>query len=229
MAKDPAFLFYPNDWIGGTMGMSFEEKGAYLELLLAQFNRGHMTIHMITQIVGQQWKNIQDKFIQDESGLWYNVRLEEEQHKRKEYSKSRRNNLSGKNQHIPNPKKPNVANTHMTHHMENEDENGNETRNVNVSLQGKKLSEIEKNERFEAVSLELKSSQTWLESVSILISKSPEYALKLLDEFLIQIRVAESYTRNIFEIKQHFSNWVKKQQCKEDGTSIEQIQNFPTI
>ena len=25
MAKDPAFLFYPNDWLGGTIGMSFEE------------------------------------------------------------------------------------------------------------------------------------------------------------------------------------------------------------
>jgi len=26
MSKDPAFLFYPNDYIGGTMGMTFEEK-----------------------------------------------------------------------------------------------------------------------------------------------------------------------------------------------------------
>ena len=47
MAKDPAFLFYPNDYIGGTMGMTFEEKGAYIELLMLQFNRGHMTTHMI--------------------------------------------------------------------------------------------------------------------------------------------------------------------------------------
>ena len=46
MAKDPAFLFYPNDWLGGTMGMTFEEKGAYMELLMMQFNRGHMTSHM---------------------------------------------------------------------------------------------------------------------------------------------------------------------------------------
>jgi len=38
MAKDPAFLFYPNDYIGGTMGMTFEEKGAYIELLMLQFN-----------------------------------------------------------------------------------------------------------------------------------------------------------------------------------------------
>ena len=70
MSKDPAFLFYPNDYLGGTMGMTFEEKGAYIELLMLQFNRGHMTEHMIGHTVGQLWKNIKDKFIQDPTGLW---------------------------------------------------------------------------------------------------------------------------------------------------------------
>ena len=58
MAKDPAFLFYPNDYIGGTMGMTFEEKGAYIELLMLQFNRGHMDGHMIGHCVGQIWERI---------------------------------------------------------------------------------------------------------------------------------------------------------------------------
>ena len=77
--KDPAFLFYPNDWLGGTMGMTFEEKGAYMELLMTQFNRGHMTTRMVNHIVGDLWNGIADKFIQDEEGMWYNERLEEEQ------------------------------------------------------------------------------------------------------------------------------------------------------
>ena len=55
--KDPAFLFYPNDWIGGTMGMTFEEKGAYMELLILQFNRGHMTTHMIGHM-GNEDENV---------------------------------------------------------------------------------------------------------------------------------------------------------------------------
>lgn len=38
MAKDPAFLFYPGDWLGGTMGMSLTQKGAYFHLLMVQFN-----------------------------------------------------------------------------------------------------------------------------------------------------------------------------------------------
>ena len=118
MAKDPAFLFYPNDYIGGTMGMTFEEKGAYIELLMMQFNRGHMSGHMCGQVVGQLWVKIQDKFQQDEKGLWFNDRLEVEQNKRKAFTTSRKNNLKGKNQHSK-------KRGHMTNHMENENEDIN--------------------------------------------------------------------------------------------------------
>jgi len=117
MAKDPAFLFYPNDWIGGTMGMTFEEKGAYMELLMMQFNRGHMTEHMIGQIVGQLWLNIKDKFTIDNDGKYFNIRLEEEQNKRKAFTESRRNNIKGENQYS---KKRGHTTKHMTEHMENE-------------------------------------------------------------------------------------------------------------
>jgi uncharacterized protein YdaU (DUF1376 family) len=119
MAKDPAFLFYPNDYIGGTMGMTFEEKGAYIELLMLQFNRGHMTSHMIGQTVGQLWDNIKDKFIIDADGLYYNVRLEQEKENRKAFSNSRRNNLSGTNQYSNKDKK---QLGHMTSHMEDVNE-----------------------------------------------------------------------------------------------------------
>jgi len=115
MAKDPAFLFYPNDYIGGTMGMTFEEKGAYIELLMLQFNRGHMTSHMVGQTVGQLWDKIKDKFEIDVNGLYYNVRLEQEKENRKSFSNSRRNNLSGKNQYSNKDKK---GLGHMTSHME---------------------------------------------------------------------------------------------------------------
>jgi len=125
MAKDPAFLFYPNDYLGGTMGMTFEEKGAYIELLMLQFNRGHMTEHMIGHTVGRLWKNIKDKFTQDSTGLWYNVRLDEEKSKRIAFSQSRRNNIKGINQHTIG---------HMTSHMEDENVNVNEDKNINIDF-----------------------------------------------------------------------------------------------
>jgi uncharacterized protein YdaU (DUF1376 family) len=130
MAKDPAFLFYPNDWIGGTMGMTFEEKGAYMELLMMQFNRGHMTTHMVGQLVGQIWDKIKDKFTQDEQGMWYNRRLEEEKEKRQKFTQSRRNNISGENQHTKNKKLTTTSershDQHMTTHMEDVNVNENE-------------------------------------------------------------------------------------------------------
>lgn len=122
MAKDPAFLFYPGDWLGGTMGMTFEEKGAYFELLMLQFNRGHMTTHIIGQTVGQLWDKIKDKFTKDEDGLWYNKRLEVEKDNRKSYTNSRKNNKLGNNQHTKKT-------GHMSSHME--DENKDENENIN--------------------------------------------------------------------------------------------------
>lgn len=121
--KDPAFLFYPNDYIGGTMGMTFEEKGAYMDLLMLQFNRGHMTSHMIGQVVGQLFGQIKDKFKVDENGLYYNQRLDDEIKKRQEFVASRKNNISGSNQYS---KKRGHMGGHVTSHMENEDVNENE-------------------------------------------------------------------------------------------------------
>lgn len=126
MAKDPAFLFYPGDYISGTMGMTFEEKGAYVDLLMLQFNRGHMTLHMIQHTVGHLWEQIKSKFKQDDDGLWYNVRLDFEKERRKNFTKSRRNNLSSTNKE--NKKQPHMdkhMNSHMSKHMENENINEN--------------------------------------------------------------------------------------------------------
>jgi len=128
MAKDPAFLFYPGDYIGGTMGMTFEEKGAYMDLLMMQFNQGHMTSRMIAQVVGQLWDNIKHKFKIDNDGLYYNERLDIEKEKRKSFVESRKNNISGNNQYSKVRKKRGHTTKHMTSHME--DVNINEDKDI---------------------------------------------------------------------------------------------------
>ncbi|MGD1008471.1 MAG: hypothetical protein ABR980_14715 [Ignavibacteriaceae bacterium] len=102
--KDPAFLFYPNDWLGGTMRFTRLQKGAYIDLLMAQFNGGHLTGQDIAQLLGQDYNiiwddNFKSKFKIDDNGLFYNGRLEIEQIKRKKFVDSRYNNLEGTNQH----------------------------------------------------------------------------------------------------------------------------------
>ena len=115
MSKDPAFLFYPNDWLGETMGMTFEQKGAYLELLMLQFNRGHMPLPLIHQVVGALWEAVKEHFEADEEGRYYNLRLEEEVQRRRTYCASRRKNIQGVNQFS---ERGGHMGGHMTSHME---------------------------------------------------------------------------------------------------------------
>jgi uncharacterized protein YdaU (DUF1376 family) len=133
MAKDPAFLFYPGDYVSGTMGMTFEEKGAYMDLLMLQFNRGHMNTHMIQHTIGHLWEQVKCKFIQDNEGLWYNVRLDVEKEKRKTFTQSRRNNMKPKDKPSYEPPYETHMQPHMDSHMENVNEDINKDINNNKS------------------------------------------------------------------------------------------------
>jgi uncharacterized protein YdaU (DUF1376 family) len=121
MPKDPAFLFYPGDWLGGTMGMSFEEKGAYLELLLFQFNNGKFTEAQAKQVLSICEASVLHKVLQkfDTDGTFFwKQRLSDEVEKRRKFSESRKNNAKGRK-----------SQKAYAEHMENE--NRNENRNEN--------------------------------------------------------------------------------------------------
>ena len=157
MAKDPAFLFYPGDYVSGTMGMTFEEKGAYMDLLMLQFNRGHMNTHMIQHTVGHLWEQVKCKFIQDKEGLWYNVRLDVEKDKRKTFTESRRNNMKPKNK----PKEDAPYETHMQPHMDYHMENVNENENKDININKSKCSF---EQVYEYMSLRIGTNQAKIEA-----------------------------------------------------------------
>jgi uncharacterized phage protein (TIGR02220 family) len=92
MSTDPAFLFFPNDYLGGTMGFSCEQHGAYLLLLIYQFNNGPFSPEKAATIVGALlFESIRHKFV-EKDGCICNARLMQEIEKRKEFSDSRREN-----------------------------------------------------------------------------------------------------------------------------------------
>jgi uncharacterized protein YdaU (DUF1376 family) len=97
MAKDPAFLFYTGDFTTGTQFMTDEQVGKYIRLLMAQHQLGHLKESHVLQICKSYDNDVMSKFVKDADGLWYNERLENEIVKRKNYSKSRAENRSGKN------------------------------------------------------------------------------------------------------------------------------------
>lgn len=92
MAKDPAFLFYSQDFIVGALSMTFEDRGKYITILSLMHQQGRMSEETISFLVGSVSVNLKSKFQVDEEGLWYNLRLEEEVQKRAKFVDSRREN-----------------------------------------------------------------------------------------------------------------------------------------
>lgn len=149
--KDPAFLFYPNDWMGGTMYMTFEQKGCYMELLILQFNIGAFTEAQAKQVLSicfdVAWPMLKLKF-KNEGDLFYNERLKFEIEKRKKFTESRRNNALQPKKEV---KKDITCAEHMHKHMENENRN----RNINKK-ESKKEIVIPSYEEFEKYALSKK-------------------------------------------------------------------------
>lgn len=117
--KDPALLWYFNDWTGGTVTLSRHLKGCYIDLLSAQFNNGKLTLDEIKTVLGSDfgssWPALQKKF-KFEDSLYFNERLQQEKDKRINFTASRRKNAQ-----------------HMPKHMENENRNINYLKSIPVT------------------------------------------------------------------------------------------------
>lgn len=105
MAKDPAFLFYSQDFFTGTATMSFEDKGKYIHILSLMHQQGRMSEETIRFVVGSVSDSLKSKFVVDTTGLWYNERLESEIDKRAKFIESRINNgkLGGRPKALAKP------------------------------------------------------------------------------------------------------------------------------
>src|SRR5438128_11520468 len=100
MAKDPALLFYWNDWQGGTATLTRHLKGCYMDLLYAQFNSGTLSLEQIKIVLRTDqaaWTVLSKKFIkvtENNVELFFNERMEAEKQKRRNFTEKQR--LNGK-------------------------------------------------------------------------------------------------------------------------------------
>ena len=142
MAKDPAFLFYSQDFYTGVATLNWEDRGKYISILCLMHQQGRMKEETIRFLVGSISDNLKSKFKIDDKGFWYNSRLEQESEKRAKFTESRRNNgnLGGR----PSKQKPigKPKHKHKGNLMEDDNENRNENKDGNEIQQP----EIEKNE-----------------------------------------------------------------------------------
>lgn len=119
MAKDPAFLFYYQDFLVGTSDFTNEQVGAYIRCLCIQAAKGGISEDHMIKICESQANHeiIKKKFVwYPEERCFRNDRLSEEMEKRRKYSESRSKNKKGKHH---------IKNTSFSYdpHMENENEN----------------------------------------------------------------------------------------------------------
>lgn len=204
--KDPAFLFYPGDWLGGTSDFTRHHKGAYMDLLMAQFNKGRLSLDDVKDILGADFDSMWDrklkpKFIQDENGLFYNERLDLEKLKRSEFTSSRRKNLENKND--KEQLKPSDKANHTDQRMEDENVNVNEI---------KKENEIKKlKAEFDFKFVEEKFLPVLLDWLIYKKSKGQKYknedSLKILYENLLSLSNNDPDTARLVVKQAMGNNW----------------------
>lgn len=84
--KDPAFLFYSQDFLTGVSDLTKEEIGQYIVLLCIHHQKGRLKLKQMIAVLGcEPSEEVLDKFEKDEEGLYFNRRLELEANKRKSY------------------------------------------------------------------------------------------------------------------------------------------------
>lgn len=123
MAKDPAVLFYYQDFLFGTSFMSNEDVGKYIRILCFLADKGSITEKQVLSICKASVipENIHEKLERDSDGNYYQHRMREEQEKRRRFSDSRRKNALGEKAYAE--------------HMEDENENRNEDINIIKDIQ----------------------------------------------------------------------------------------------
>lgn len=207
--KDPAFLFYSNDFLSGTMLLSDEQVGKYIRLLCLQHQKGHLKEKDMLNICKEYDEDIFLKFEKDEKGLYYNERLDEETRKRKAYSESRRNNRKKKENNSEEiTYEKDMKNICITYekHMENE----NEDENINKN-------KINKRNVGESC---VDGLQEVIDFYNNNVGVLTPYGLKLIEDYIsemgkdvviyaMQIGV-EADKRTIQYIKAILNNWSKK-------------------
>lgn len=199
MSKDPAFLFYHQDFFTGVSDMTNEEIGAYIKCMCVQASKGGITEkHMLIICNSHEIHNvIKTKFVFDSTvGLFENIRLKAELEKRKKYSESRSNNR--KKVKIEVVKDDIICKTYDKH-MEDEDEIENITINNNSLFKNTLLKD-----------------EKWKKEICSFFKISIDELEIKLEMFLTRLTVTKKNHPTLIEFAEHFNNWIPVNKSKNE-------------
>lgn len=208
MSKDPAFLFYTNDFLSGISDLTMEERGQFITLLCLQHQKGRLTNKMITISCGNAAADVLDKFIKDPDGLYYNERLEIEIEKRKQHAEKQRDRaIKGwKKRKDKDKKTVNATAYAVALPLENENEN------IDLSIT---YSVLELKEKYKK---EKKVHKVICEKESI----SESFLLSKVDEFTNMLISQNRQSEYWGEYTKYFRNWLRlnKDQIKPKAINL---------
>ena len=215
MNKDPAFLFYPSDFLVGTMLMSNEEVGKYIRLMcIAHSKGGYLTKQDMFKICNTDDKDVLDKFTIDDEGIYYNERLLSEITKRKKYSDSRRNNRKGKEEN-----KEDMNNTCESYdaHMENENISSISIDSLSLKNKKNKVKKAFEKPKIEEV-IEYAKSR----------NQTEELAQQFFDYFEVGNWI-DSQGKPVLSWKQKFNTWSSFKKQPNRSNKVEKITEYAPI
>ena len=131
MAKDPAFPFYTQDFLVGTMYMTNEQVGIYIRLLCSQHQHGGLIDKIAFETAVGKHDIVRSKFVETEDGF-YNERLMNEMIKRqKKSSNLSQNALKRWNQYKSNAK---AMQMNMQCEIENENKDSKDFKRLSTRI-----------------------------------------------------------------------------------------------
>lgn len=201
MAKDPAFLFYPSDFLTGTMFMNNEQLGIYIRLLCSQHQHGGIIDKISFNSMVGQHEIVKAKFIECELGF-YNERLAEEMQKRQKKSSNIREAVkqvwklrkeSNKNTMESQSKVNGIASNNDGIAMRPENEDVNEIRNID---------KYKSNFENDYVTDEKVCRENGFDEKQLAKAKFEFWNTKELDD--------EMLGKTYQDVQKHFLNWCRK-------------------
>jgi hypothetical protein len=188
-----------------------------MDILHAQFNNGRLSLEEIKICLGSDfgtsWPTLQKKFKQDENGLFFNERLEQEKEKRRRFSQSRRDNVNTRYQ------KSTLVDTYvedMKIHMENENENTvlSKVKSENGVFSARGFMPGKDHMHLEITDVQIGAAQQYLS-----ITKRTDVPVSTIQGLWKIFKVREftgtNYYRDTGDIYSHFFNTLKYEKLEE--------------
>lgn len=166
-----------------------------MDLLIAQFNNGPLSLDTIKTVLGQDqasWTVLSSKFKQTAEGLWFNERLATEIEKRKKFSDSRRENIRKR---YDKEKSTSVDTSveHMYIHMENRNRDS--------------LSVLKKDSYSSKDRQDFLTNQAWKEQFCMSKGLTMQQLEKVQDDWLNDVDLKGE---DVDSYKKYFTNWYNR-------------------